>query len=225
MKLPCNVIEDLLPLYHDGVCSEESRSLVEAHIEECDKCKSILDALNAEPEATHVDDSAPLKAIKKKLNKSLTKSCLKGIAIACAVFLCLGFLFYGLTDYRVIPVPADLIEITEVSQLSNGGVAFHFSINDNKNLYTINSTLTKDGALYWTPVRAVWEAPRKFDTGLYNMDMWVNIEQLEVIQQAEIKSFYIGPMGNGVLIWEEGMELPPPVQGLKLPLAVRLLLC
>ena len=35
MSLPCKVVEDLLPLYHDGVCSEESRILVEEHIQTC----------------------------------------------------------------------------------------------------------------------------------------------------------------------------------------------
>ena len=29
MKLSCDVIQDLLPLYHDGVCSKESRKIVE----------------------------------------------------------------------------------------------------------------------------------------------------------------------------------------------------
>ena len=29
MKENCKVIEDLLPLYHDGVCSEESKEFVE----------------------------------------------------------------------------------------------------------------------------------------------------------------------------------------------------
>lgn len=221
MKLPCKVIEDLLPLYHDGVCSGESRSLVDEHIEECEKCKSVLDALDAEPEVSHIDDAAPLKSIQKKWNTARAKSYRKGIVITCVVFLCLGFLFYGLTDYRVVPVPADLLEITEVSQL-NSGVAFHFSINDNKDLYKIESTLTKEGVLYWTPMRAVWEAPRKFDTGLYNMDMWVDIEGMEVMQQAEINSFYIGPVGEGILVWEKGMELPPPAKGLRTPLSAPL---
>jgi hypothetical protein len=38
MKLKCPVIEDLLPLYTDGVCSKESRIIVEEHLAECDLC-------------------------------------------------------------------------------------------------------------------------------------------------------------------------------------------
>ena len=39
MKYPCSLIQDLLPLYHDGVCSEESNKIIEAHLSECSSCK------------------------------------------------------------------------------------------------------------------------------------------------------------------------------------------
>jgi len=34
---------DLLPLYYDGVCNENSRKAVEEHLTECDKCKNVLE--------------------------------------------------------------------------------------------------------------------------------------------------------------------------------------
>ena len=45
MKLHCDVIQDLLPLYADGACSEESRRLVEEHLTECGDCMEMLDML------------------------------------------------------------------------------------------------------------------------------------------------------------------------------------
>ena len=33
--MKCEVIRDLLPLYSDGVCSEESRRLTEEHLAQC----------------------------------------------------------------------------------------------------------------------------------------------------------------------------------------------
>ena len=38
MKVKCPVIEDLLPLYLDGVCSDESRMIVEEHLVGCRLC-------------------------------------------------------------------------------------------------------------------------------------------------------------------------------------------
>jgi predicted anti-sigma-YlaC factor YlaD len=48
MKTNCKIIEDLLPLYTDEVCSDESRRLVEAHLEACKACRAKLNALRAE---------------------------------------------------------------------------------------------------------------------------------------------------------------------------------
>ena len=45
MKYQCELIQDLLPLYKDGVCSESSRKIVEEHLEECPACTKLLDEL------------------------------------------------------------------------------------------------------------------------------------------------------------------------------------
>ena len=45
MKYDCDVIQDILPLYKDGICSPASRKAVEEHMEECPKCKEMLSKL------------------------------------------------------------------------------------------------------------------------------------------------------------------------------------
>jgi anti-sigma factor RsiW len=47
MKLPCNVIRDLLPLYAEDMVSPESRALTEEHIAECAACRAALEAMGA----------------------------------------------------------------------------------------------------------------------------------------------------------------------------------
>lgn len=42
-KISCDVTKDLLASYLDGVCSEESRGLVEEHLQECDSCKRFVE--------------------------------------------------------------------------------------------------------------------------------------------------------------------------------------
>ena len=39
MKITCNIIEDLLPLYVDDMVSEDSRQLVEEHLKTCPACR------------------------------------------------------------------------------------------------------------------------------------------------------------------------------------------
>ena len=45
MKYECSVIEDLLPLYKDGACSDGSRKIEDEHHAECPKCTEMLNAL------------------------------------------------------------------------------------------------------------------------------------------------------------------------------------
>ena len=45
MKYPCNLIKDLLPLYHDQVSSQESREAVEEHLKECSECKQYYEKM------------------------------------------------------------------------------------------------------------------------------------------------------------------------------------
>ena len=53
MKIDCEVIRDLLPLYADDACSEGSRSLVEAHLKECSGCSELLRHIKQ----TEIDES------------------------------------------------------------------------------------------------------------------------------------------------------------------------
>ena len=72
MKLPCKVIEDMLPMYYDGVCSDESATLVEEHLKECPQCSRVLADLHSGiniPE-NPVDDLKPLEGIQMKWKKS-----------------------------------------------------------------------------------------------------------------------------------------------------------
>ena len=48
MKITCNIIEDLLPLYIDDMVSEDSRQLVEEHLKECAACRKMLDEMKKE---------------------------------------------------------------------------------------------------------------------------------------------------------------------------------
>lgn len=46
MKYPCGMIRDLLPLFYDGVCSEESSEVVREHLRECAPCREVYEKLS-----------------------------------------------------------------------------------------------------------------------------------------------------------------------------------
>ncbi|MCL1819273.1 MAG: zf-HC2 domain-containing protein [Oscillospiraceae bacterium] len=81
MKHSCELVKDLLPLYHDGVCSEHSRQIIEEHISECEKCKNELrkiDDETLEAKLTNERDNV----VGRHAEKFKRKSLIAGISIA-----------------------------------------------------------------------------------------------------------------------------------------------
>ena len=60
MKKECEMINDLLPLYIDGVCSEESKRLVEEHMKTCDACRKTAEQMKSDL-VLPMKDSADVK--------------------------------------------------------------------------------------------------------------------------------------------------------------------
>lgn len=42
MKIDCGIVQDLIPSYVDGLCSESSKQCVEEHIKDCEECRAFL---------------------------------------------------------------------------------------------------------------------------------------------------------------------------------------
>jgi hypothetical protein len=91
MKLPCNVIRDLLPLYKDNVCSGESGALVEEHLGECEVCRTELrlmqnDSIEQEIEEQGEKAFDSLKArVKKKNRRSLWTAVSAAVVLAAVL--------------------------------------------------------------------------------------------------------------------------------------------
>ncbi|MBQ7098736.1 MAG: zf-HC2 domain-containing protein [Oscillospiraceae bacterium] len=85
MSLSCDVTRDLLPLYHDGVCSDESRALVEEHLRDCAECNAMLKELRGEIEVPH--ESPDDQAVLKKLGKNVKRAWIRGAAAVLALVL------------------------------------------------------------------------------------------------------------------------------------------
>lgn len=98
----CNIIRDLLPSYVDNVCSEDSRYLVEEHINSCAQCRTQLELLKS-TELTDEQGEQTRVLYFKKIKRYYEKG------IICLVFLTLaligGFLFmvnhYGMARSSV----------------------------------------------------------------------------------------------------------------------------
>ena len=211
-----DIIFDLLPLYHDGVCSAASRAAVEAHLKACGTCREALlemDApLPAAEEQKNAADGAVVKGISEAWKKEKWKARLKGAAIAAAVCLLLVGAWLAATQLFIFPVDPATIEITDVRQLADGRILYHFYIDDDLNLRRTEFQYDEDGNMYCVPVRALitekrWEGNSPANMELF-LDMeWVD-EQARFMGFGEIDHVWYGRGEDAILLWEEGMELP-----------------
>lgn len=88
MKNECDIVEDLLFSYNDGVLSNTSKELVEQHLKSCEKCQSILEEIRQDNNNNkQIKEIDFFRNIKKKLNK---KNLI--ILIVC-IFLVIVILF------------------------------------------------------------------------------------------------------------------------------------
>lgn len=64
----CGIIEDLLPLYLDGVCTEQSKQEVTEHLQQCPRCRKMAGIVVRVPE-TEPDSPKADRAVKRGLRR------------------------------------------------------------------------------------------------------------------------------------------------------------
>jgi hypothetical protein len=102
----CDVIQDLLPLYCDGVASEGSRKLVDEHIVNCLECSEILSKMRNgnEPPALLKANQAESGAFKKIKRKLFRKNVIVALG-SVAAFIALVVGFFNLVLLPQTPIP------------------------------------------------------------------------------------------------------------------------
>ncbi|MCL2530809.1 MAG: zf-HC2 domain-containing protein [Oscillospiraceae bacterium] len=103
-ELSCAVVRDLLPLYTDELASEESRTLVQSHLQHCEDCQAQLAAMQAAQLEISHNAAQSLQHAKRRL---------RGIKVAVAVVTSLAILaglatlLYAMRD-EIMPNPVAL---------------------------------------------------------------------------------------------------------------------
>lgn len=117
MNISCKVIQDLLPLYHDGVTSLETNALVEEHLQTCEACQEEFHKLQ---EAVALALPSPEREEQKteslkKVKRSLRYKRLAVIAITLAVMIAISIPvgMWMSIPCMTLPLEEVTIDITE----------------------------------------------------------------------------------------------------------------
>lgn len=213
-NISCKVIKDLLPLYHDKVCSDDSKKIVEEHLTFCENCQRELKNIDTEIKIAFKNntmdrkDTNVIKNISKLWKKSKVKSFIKGLIYATLFFAFAAGIYIGLFRWNIINVSTDVIKITDVCRLSDGRIAYHVKLIDGYILNQCNFNTDKKGNFYVKPVRSVIKQKQKKDTLAGLADMYYDFNPKE----KQSKALYWGTYKDNILIWKEDMPLPKASQ-------------
>ena len=105
-KIPCEVVQDLIPLYADNLVSEKTREIIDEHVSRCPSCAKAVneakDSLKENFDCESVNYEGKDVDYLRKVRSSSRKKIIAGVCITlCLVVLLAGFkLFvYGSPDY------------------------------------------------------------------------------------------------------------------------------
>ncbi len=107
MKLPCAVVRDLLPLYAENLTEEETKIMINEHLQGCAECRGRLEELDTKTVAT-VESAKPLMTLKKEIRKRRWYAAI--IASLC-VFVAVYTWFYHVNEWKLVPWEEGLIEV------------------------------------------------------------------------------------------------------------------
>lgn len=210
MKIPCEMVRDLLPLYHDGVCSEVSNTLVEAHLQECGDCREVLAEIEAEIQVPKLETekAEPLVSIKLNWEKQTRRAKLKYIGAGVVAFILCITLWWGLTQWCIVPLKAEDYIVTEAVQMKNGTIYVGFTVMYEKAEPEMD--ITEDGVLYEMYRHPVL-AKRRNQIPRNSAGIYFKPDDLTWFDGETFSAYCLGhpESKESRLIWKVGMELPP----------------
>jgi hypothetical protein len=101
-KINCSLIKDLLPLYIDELCSNESTEIIKNHLEVCEECNKEYKQLKNEPILKEVNDNSSelIKGVGNMFKKDKKKAVLKTLAIILAIVIVISIVaFFKVPPY------------------------------------------------------------------------------------------------------------------------------
>ncbi len=129
MNRDCEIVQDLLPLYIDGVCSRSAAELVEEHIRDCEICRAVFEKMRSDTSETILKEEQGRVLVRheKRESQRFLRSLLAAIGAIYFPFICvwaylnevdLGFFsapyWFSLILYFWVTLPyyLSLIELT-----------------------------------------------------------------------------------------------------------------
>lgn len=211
-KISCEVVKDLLPLYVDDICSEDSKQIVASHLDTCEECRREYNQIKYD---IHIEqenhDSSIISKISKKWRWEKKKSFIWGVGFLLVIVAAIvDFLIYS---NFTVPVSNDNILVSNVSELENGKIFFTLEVLDQ--LYANDYTWKqKEDAVYITINSVRYNIfHKKNEKNDFGKNTNAKNNWLFNVNNTSIKRIYYGAYDtpekekNAILIWSEEQQI------------------
>lgn len=146
MNYPCNLIQDLLPLYLDGVCSEESKTVVEQHLIKCPNCRKHYSAMRESDEIIIMPPNAEREIQKATSFQSVKKTLFRKQILIAAV----SIIVLAVIAFAVISVLKNSVGIVEYEDnisvsMIDGSLVGRLNGSQETHIKIIRTTMEADG--------------------------------------------------------------------------------
>ncbi len=216
MKLPCEIVQDILPLYQDGVCSAESKNAVNEHLLDCPACTQVLKSIQTElktPPTVSVDDvdaKLAMRALAKRWKRSKIRVATTCILAAMLLTIIGMYIHPFLFEDDAVSIPVSQVEVASLYDLPTGQRMLRLRVTDGKAPYGCGWSIQYDDPsnpyggydMYMSVKRPriiLGNDPNAM-TGEMHFD---SVESLD----DKVRMYY-GTPEESILIWEPGMEIP-----------------
>ena len=91
MKLNCNIVDDLLPLYLEDICSEDSKAALEKHLQECSACREKLARMKSSDilyKVEKLEGQLPIAEYARKVKRHRVRIGILAV-LFCAIAACI----------------------------------------------------------------------------------------------------------------------------------------
>ncbi|WP_289219431.1 zf-HC2 domain-containing protein [Faecalibaculum rodentium] len=187
-KTECAIVQDLLPLYADGVVQTETAEWIQRHLETCPACREELQNLQ-KPDPAVLQKDLPLEKDLKKTGRHLRWS--RRIMVVSAVLFVLLALLAGAGWRNSILLPADYVKVMETGRESGQLVFEVQSQVPGTGLLNLQSSCPGDGTC---------ELEVRGGSGLLNRMSRETVSVPDTTREIRL---------NGEILWQDGVMISP----------------
>ena len=174
-KLDCNVVLDLLPLYHDNVVSETTQKLVDEHLENCESCRKEYESLTNE-----ITIESDVNITKNKFKNTMRKYkrnrfIVSAISVIAICTLVIGGYFYQV-QMPILNMKSNEITVHKAYKYKTEEGFKMFVLYSHPSIYYVKGVVTLDQ----TNKEDILEMnikkpliPQKNDNSIQNEEIWI----------------------------------------------------